>query len=325
MLKHNKTKEQLELLDYYQRPEISYSDLSMFRKTGYEGFKNHYTKRDRLWNSDSSEAMQLGSMVHCMILEPEEYYTRYRVGGTYPDASSQMGKMFKLVREAYEEDMCRDEQMERRELYLQCYTDSRCPYKISFDKVLDKMIEAGIEDYLQEHACVEKHRHEYVSHDLYNKADRIKASWDKTSKLKGFPFDISKFTPEIPLFAYPEAYPDLGMKGKLDALYIDETTGEATILDIKTMGDIDILTMKEKFIERGYIYQLSYYSKLVQYNYNIPIHKIKRAIIAVRTYYPYNIVCFTDIEYDHTIDEVVDEFYNKVCVDITEYRDVYVL
>jgi hypothetical protein len=56
---------------------ISNSMLSVFKKSP-KLFFSYYIKRD-LAIPESTESMLLGSMVHCMILEPEEFAKRYAI------------------------------------------------------------------------------------------------------------------------------------------------------------------------------------------------------------------------------------------------------
>lgn len=74
-------------MNYYDNPRVSNSDIGELIKS-YEDFL--YARA----NKKSSEAMDLGSALHCLILEPEEFNKRF----TYekPDLRTNIGKARKI-------------------------------------------------------------------------------------------------------------------------------------------------------------------------------------------------------------------------------------
>lgn len=75
------------MTDYYTNPRVSNSDIGELLKS-YESYQHARA------NKKSSEAMDLGSAFHCLILEPEKFNERF----TYekPDLRTNAGKARKI-------------------------------------------------------------------------------------------------------------------------------------------------------------------------------------------------------------------------------------
>jgi hypothetical protein len=309
-------------LDYYQRPEISYSDLSMFKKTGFKAFIHHYNKRNVMFASEATDAMLLGSMVHCAILEPWDYERRYKLGSTFPDGM--MGNLLKIIKTKYEEQLCLEDPLDIETICLEAYKVSE--YKISFSSVWKKLNENNLlTDYLNEKTCASKNNYIYVKAEIKAKADKIRNEWLNIKDLEGFPYNLDEFEKEAEVFVYPEEFPGMGLKGKIDAFKYDPKTDTGHILDIKTMGDVNILNMKHLFEERGYIEQLSHYTNLLCYEFNTTPDRFKRTIMVVRTYYPYNFLIFDDIPYQPNVIDGFKSLYELMYKDTRQFKDVYSL
>lgn len=71
------TKETLTAADYFAIERMSNSKLKLFRTNRRKFFLQHVAKT--LPPDEPSEAMQLGTLLHCLLLEPDEYASRYAV------------------------------------------------------------------------------------------------------------------------------------------------------------------------------------------------------------------------------------------------------
>lgn len=127
-------------MTYYESLSISNSSLSVFNHDPSYFYKVHVTKE--LEDKKESDAMLLGSIIHCMLLEPEEFDNRYFTSSVLPNEmpSGMMLEYVKALAEQKVED----------ELSFE-FAYAKSGYKISREKVLENFNKVpGYRTYLQE-------------------------------------------------------------------------------------------------------------------------------------------------------------------------------
>jgi len=113
-------------MTYYENLSISNSTLSVFNYDPSYFYKVFITRE--LTEKKESDAMLLGSLIHCMLLEPEEFDKRYFTSSVLPNEMP-TGMMFEYIKALSEQEMEDDLTHE--------FAYARSGYKISREKVLE--------------------------------------------------------------------------------------------------------------------------------------------------------------------------------------------
>jgi len=113
-------------MTYYESLSISNSTLSVFNYDPSYFYKVYITRE--LEDKKESDAMLLGSIIHCMLLEPEEFDKRYFMSALFPNEMPS-GMMLDYVKALSEHDML--DELAHEFAYV------KSGYKISREKVLE--------------------------------------------------------------------------------------------------------------------------------------------------------------------------------------------
>lgn len=113
-------------MTYYESLSISNSTLSVFNYDPSYFYKVYITRE--LEDKKESDAMLLGSIIHCMLLEPEEFDKRYFMSALFPNEIPS-GMMLDYVKALSEHDML--DELTHEFAYV------KSGYKISREKVLE--------------------------------------------------------------------------------------------------------------------------------------------------------------------------------------------
>jgi hypothetical protein len=126
-------------MNYFQIPAISNSSLSTFNYDPSYYYKVHVTKE--LHDRKESASLTFGSLVHCLILEPEEIPNRYVVSTIRPE-DKPSGMMLEFINALLEFDIVDDISIDA------AYAKSG--YKISKEKVLEAFNKSNNQLYYNE-------------------------------------------------------------------------------------------------------------------------------------------------------------------------------
>lgn len=127
-------------MTYYENLSISNSNLSVFNYDPSYFYKVYITRE--LVDKRESDAMLLGSIIHCLLLEPEKFDERYFVSKV-PSSEMPTGMMLEYIKTLAERNS--DDDITHEFAY------QRSGYKISREKVLDNFNKVpGYKTYLEE-------------------------------------------------------------------------------------------------------------------------------------------------------------------------------
>lgn len=126
-------------MNYFEIPAISNSSLSTFSYDPSYYHKVYVTKE--LVDKKESSALTMGSVIHCLLLEPDEFEKRYVVSTLGPEAKPS-GMMLEFVNILAQADVADEIAIEA------AYRKSG--YKISQDKVLESFKAPAIQAYYNE-------------------------------------------------------------------------------------------------------------------------------------------------------------------------------
>ena len=83
--------------EYRDNPAVSNSDLNYYRKFGLDAYRLY--KEKGIGKIQETEPMKLGTLIHCLILEPDKFNERYYVFDGETPTTQQMKNFCKLLSE----------------------------------------------------------------------------------------------------------------------------------------------------------------------------------------------------------------------------------
>ena len=126
-------------MNYFEIPALSNSSLSTFSYDPSYYHKVYITKE--IQDKRESASLTLGSLVHCLLLEPEEVQNRYVISKLNPE-DKPSGMMLDFVNALLKAEI-------QDELAIDV-AYSKAGYKISKDKVLENFNKPAVQTYYQE-------------------------------------------------------------------------------------------------------------------------------------------------------------------------------
>lgn len=268
---------------YRNDPAISQSDLLVYINKGFENFVEYKYGTSI---KKESESMKLGSLCHCLILEPntieENFFVYY---GNKPNSVNK--KSF-----AYDVSKGCD--------IVEAYKKNYSVKSLKEDKIIEKANSTynELKEYIE---ALESPHKIHVSGEMFKNAHDIVENYYKNNIVKKIYKDYSYFreTEKVIKVDSLLEYRNLQVKGKLDKIMYN-SKGEVVILDIKTTACSAPKAFKESMIKYNYYFQCAFYRKLFNISTGIKPEKIRYVIVALQTSYPFPIYVY-EIPFDSEI------------------------
>jgi hypothetical protein len=246
-------------MTYFEDNAVSNSALSTFSYDPSYYYKLYVTKE--IEKKDDTDATLLGSLVHCLLLEPETFDTQYVVSTIKPEEMPS-GMMLDFIKALSKHQIIDDV------AYQDAYNKSG--YKISYDKVLENYNKSKANTaYLEQLQSPKK----YISQTLYDKARELAnivenstfidnalgtyPDWKELKELELF----WKSTYHIETIDGVPRVKELQRKGKLDHVFyrIEGNTLYIKYIDYKTDSQKPVHKYDETFAYWKTHRQLAYY------------------------------------------------------------------
>lgn len=252
---------ELKNLSYYERPEISHSDLSNFEWGGPNYFRR--CKQENFSDKDT-EAFSFGEQFHCFVLEPEKFDAQYAVEDV-KRVNGLTGEFLKNIVKLEKEPSI---VLEANEIYKTAYLATG--FKLSFENVLKSLEQGENIEYLN--FLRENWDKIRVSKESYSKIQTMYENLMSHKKARKLILEEGTSSEDCEVFFEKEIYWEslvsinkkaeelemLACKSKLDILIIDKTNKKVTIADLKTTGK-SLRQFKESYKDYKYYRQLAYY------------------------------------------------------------------
>ena len=247
-------------------------------------YYKHYVLNEK--DKKTGKHFDEGSLVHCMVLEPEELKNKFvNMGIPVPSDSTRLciEHLLSLEREASELHEYAEEivnYLKEINLHQSLVDDKKAPFKTGDEKRVEKVINDNSIEYFR--IMVEgrdKTIVDVASWDkCYAKAEAILSNKKAIHLLKASN-DTDEVRTELELSDRPEDL-QFGVKGIMDVIKVDRENKTVYISDVKTHGGKlkDFITSAEKY---DYWLQPAIYKILAQsllrgraHDYNIEFHFI---------------------------------------------------
>lgn len=297
-------KEETVKRDYASDPSLNFSLLKVFNYSP-RVFKAVYDYRE----SQDTQATILGSAIHCLVLEPQEFHSRYQI-----EKAKVEGLMGKFIEGMvlYDEDV--------NKAYM------HSGYKISLERVLENFNEAKCQDYYK--FLKEKGDRYVLSDDDWIKAHSVARSIIEDKYSKQFFMD-EEIDPYVESFNEIEVFWEwmgYSLKSKLDRVIVDRRDKKIYLVDIKTHYD----SFEKNYKLYRYDQQMAFYRKALQCAFpEYEGYEIEIRIVAVQTRDPYPVTVFrpSDEDVNRGIVEIEDmlnalrwHFDNDIWVEKSYYE-----
>lgn len=255
--------------DYYNRPEVSHSDIVLYQK---DPLVYHHSKAQ---GPDlPSKAQQFGTLVHCWLLEPETVEEKYAV--VNQDLTTPMMRKFieSLVFNGYADSY--DYGSKEREVWDRAWQDAG--YKNDPEKLF---LSESAQEYCKQHENV--NGRQIVSLQDWRKAIDMSQAMSE----KGW-FDLfhqNEYAVESEIY-WKEPFTKTECRSKLD-LVLSHDNGTYSIIDYKTTREDSLGAFLESAKSYKYDQQLAFYNDALSVNNNVRFEDIKCYIVAQSTVKPY--------------------------------------
>ena len=240
-------------MDYFQIPAISNSALSTFSYDPSYYHKVYVTKE--LQDKKESDALTFGSLVHCLILEPQEVQNRYVISTLKPEeipTSMMLDYFTALLKQEIHDDLAK----------LTAYQASG--YKLSIDKVLENA--KKYDKYYQEKlACKDKTVITQAVYDTARAAADVAMDNPQWQAILGKGKKWTEYK-ELEITWTEEVNGmELDFKAKLDHLFItqEEDTIIAKYFDYKTDSKNAVHKYIDTFLFWKSYRQMAFYQKAI--------------------------------------------------------------
>lgn len=263
----------------YSEETVSNSGLSAL-SVSPRTYRNYKDKVE----TETAAHFNLGSAIHCRILEPEEFDNRYHVANLTPP-----GGMYAKFIDVLYRTRCKDGEYEglaKQSWITNAYTEAG--FKWTVQKVWEKFNEDS--DLIGYYKALLKTEDRI----LLNKADEAAMEaciqgiqvHTKASELI-YGRVLSDCYNELEVIWRHPVYPDFMMKSIFDRLIIDVPTKTATLVDLKTTSK-SVNSFKYSYKQYKYYRQMGLYRQAVEWylkdiGHNVEEWKIEIYIVATQT------------------------------------------
>jgi hypothetical protein len=248
-----------EKLDYYKAPEISNSKLSLFSYDPWLYYKTYVTQE--IVEKKESESMLLGSLIHCILLEPHVFHDKYEVSTLKNEEipTAMMLEFVKTLAKYPEED-----DLSYEAAYL------KSGYKITKDKVVDNY--KKVPSYQKYKAELQSPK-TIISQATFDQATRLAAIASTNPQWSALVKESWHEECEKEIFFASKAYTKnaiyvFELKSKLDRLVYHEDSDEKILyiryFDYKTDSQRPIYKYEESFNYWKTYRQLAFYRRAIE-------------------------------------------------------------
>lgn len=265
----------LPTVDYFDNPALSSTYLKFFYTDGAHAYWNkvYNTSADNSAD-DENQAFLLGSLVHCMILEPDTMDDKYVIfRGSRPN-SKQKKEFARLVSEADDLDILT--------CYDQCYkpTGTDATRRIKANELCQELM-----DYIR----AIKTSKDKIMMDWFmmNTARQMESSVRKNKFVRDF-LNYSQVDTELEIYFNKDG---IDMKSKVDWLIRDDVNKRLIYIDIKTTKNSHLNYFKEAVEHWSYDLQMAFYEQAIRSqlkDWNLEDYDIEFYWIAISTTAPYS-------------------------------------
>ena len=295
------------------KSDLSYSSINKMLFSP-KLFYSHYILNER---EEKIESYLIeGKLVHCFILQPEEFDNMFVVApGKVPTAS-----ILKILHGVYNQVLTGSNNLsDHTELILKELESQNLYQSFKEDeKRLDKILTDDAQNYFA--FLFNRKGKDLVDEDTVERckayAQIMRDEATIAAHLELTKSDGYKVYNEIPL-EFKNYYKDFSIKGIIDRLVIDEFNN-AEIIDVKTTGKT-VTTFSESIEFYNYWLQAGVYAILVNKIYNIPFDKISYSFWVIDKYeqvYNFGVSKETFVDWISRAEEA----YNKAVYHIENVR-----
>lgn len=253
--------------DYYQRPEISNSDLTKFSEEGAASLREYKAKH---LGSEPTPFMDLGTKVHSYILEPNQFKEQYACCAELP--GPKMAKFIEYLTNNDSDDLDR--------IHKEAY--NYAGFSISLTKVLTDLKQPENQLYYQ-HMLTNKGKTLLSFEDMKICSDVHKVLLDNRYASKYLNLDEMFDGTNVKTFTELEVYwpflidntdvDDIGLptevkcKSKIDKVVVDWDSKKVTVVDFKTTSK-PIRAFIENYKTYRIYRQLAFYLDAIKWYLN---------------------------------------------------------
>lgn len=299
--------------EYFALDCISQSDINLFIKN-----KQEYALSRQVGRSGSTKAMDLGSLNHTLLFEPEEFHNRYaHFSGTVPN-SPQMKKFFEYM-------MDTSHNLSIGDMYCNCYSSKGKDVAKESQALYDTLIqykefmrENGHKNMITEELELQSRRMIEIVHLHPGVQKTLLAGRANTDK-----YLIYK---EVGITWYSDVVPGIPLKSKVDEVHVDTLNCIAYAYDYKTTRTPNAKSFRSSVKYYGYDIQESFYAEALKFwlyekygkHFQIIFRFIPQYNVA-----PFNVlgvVQFSDVDRDNAYNKWADALIEMVkCIETGQF------
>lgn len=236
-------------VNYWNKPGISNSSLSLFNYDVELYYKTYVTKEYKTKESDSTI---LGSLVHMLLLEEDKFKNTYTILDSRIDSSTKMGIFLKTMLD--NEYLCDEE--EQYEIAFR-----KAEYKITKEAVI-KDFEKNYFEYYKKLADAKTNNKTIISTEEFNNGLKLKEVVQKNNHLEKIIINKEEWDcyKELELSWSEEINGKIvWLKSKLDELWVKKDGFKAIYVDYKTDSKNTCYEYKKTFDYYKTHRQLAFY------------------------------------------------------------------
>jgi len=242
-------------MNYFQVPAISNSNLSTFSYDPSLYYKVHVTKE--ITDKKESSALTLGSLIHCLYLEPQEFASRYVVGLVPPPT----GMMLEFVNALFQQENPELEPAIKDPVRVDA-AYAKSGYKITKDKVLENFRKPEVQAYYDElYSSLGKTLISKNDYELAEKCVTLINNYPQWEQILGEDYEWKAYK-ELEIFWEEDG---LQFKSKLDAMLV-RRVGDSIFVkyfDLKTDSQRPVHKYMETFMYWKTYRQMAFYKKAI--------------------------------------------------------------